>query len=152
MLFGCLSCKNSDFNYLINVRCIQSKDKILSYVNCINCGTLESPIIKQNFLHTIQYNVGKLPPISLDLAPLQQKYREIIGAGDYNLISINRQRHIENNLNPTSNTTVLKVLKNKINTDFTQYSISVHSFRVDATLSLLAKGENFEKIVLRERW
>jgi hypothetical protein len=116
--------------------------------NAPNCR----PIIKLKFSKTDQYGAGKVLHISLDLATLPQQCSEILGRESYILRSINRHRHIGNNLNPTSVSTILKGLQKKLNTDTTQQSLSGHSFRVGAALDLLEQGEDIENIMLREGW
>jgi hypothetical protein len=110
------------------------------------------PLVKLNFSKTDQYGVGKVLPISEDLATVLHLWREILGTGGYILRSINRPGHIGDNLNPASVSTILKGLQNKFNRASTQQPLSGHSFRVGAALDLLEQGEAIEKIMLRGGW
>ncbi len=70
-----------------------------------------NPIIKLNFSKTDQYGVGKVLPISEDLATVLHLWREILGTGGYILRSMAHHGEIGENLNPTSVSTIVKGLE-----------------------------------------
>ena len=95
------------------------------------------PIIKLNFSKTDQYGAGKVLPISQELFVLLNKRNGMVQNQGYILRSTNKRGHIGKSLNPESLSTILKTLKQGLESESNQQPLSGHSFKVGAALDLL---------------
>jgi hypothetical protein len=83
---------------------------------------------------------------------LIKRWEKIVGCGGYILRGVNRHGHINDCLNPSSVSTILKNLQIIIGDELNVKPLSGHSFRVGAALDLIEQGLPIEKIMLRGGW
>ena len=72
------------------------------------------PAIQLNFSKTDQYGSGKVLPLSQKLLDLINKWGILVGGDGCILKSVNRHGCVGSSLNPTSISTILKALQERI--------------------------------------
>ncbi len=77
---------------------------------------------------------------------------EIVGNERDILRSVNKHGHIGDSINPASISTILKKLQEGLKSGSKGKPLSGNSFRVEAALNLLGRGESLKKIMLRGGW
>ena len=99
-----------------------------------------------------QEAVGRVIPISLELANLIERWRaEIDAESVFILRSMDRHGNVSWSLSPGSIPLILRSLTNS-ERDNAKEAMTGHSFRVGAALDLLNQGMSLEQIMVRGGW
>ena len=112
-----------------------------------------NPILHLRKSKADQESIGRVIPISRELANLIETWRKTIDAkGGFILRAVNKHGTVSSKLTPGSIQLILSSLNNRVLRRGERVVFSGHSFRVGAALDLLKKGETLERIMLRGGW
>ena len=112
-----------------------------------------NPILHLRKSKADQESIGRVIPISRELANLIETWRKTIDAkGGFILRAVDKHANVSSKLSPGSISMILCSLNNSNIECAGGYPLTGHSFRVGAALDLLNQGETLERIMIKGGW
>ena len=112
-----------------------------------------NPILHLRKSKADQESVGRVIPISYERTKLIESSRRRIGAeSGFILRAIDKHENVSSQVSPGSIKLILSSLSNNITSSYAKAAFSGHSFRVEAALDMLKRGENLGRKMIKGSW